>query len=133
MPIIVFTVEESQEIANRFLEAGATDFALKPIKAPDLMSRIALHIRLLESDKRGGDRSHARQGNRRTHPGPDPVLSSGCSGLPDGQPDCQWNGLAYPTTYRYLQYLLGEGRIDLQVDYGKVGRPKQRYRLKPDS
>ena len=134
VPIIVFTVEESQEIANRFLEVGATDFALKPIKAPDLMSRIALHIRLLESDKRGGD--------------PEPMLAKGIgaptlalilSYLQDAQDYQTANqiangtGLAYPTTYRYLQYLLGEGRIDLQVDYGKVGRPKQRYRLKPDS
>ena len=35
VPILVFTIDENQEVANRFLEAGATDFALKPIKAPD--------------------------------------------------------------------------------------------------
>ena len=32
VPIIVFTIDESQEVADQFLQAGASDFALKPIK-----------------------------------------------------------------------------------------------------
>lgn len=39
VPIIVFTIDESQAVADAFLEAGASDFSLKPIKAPDLVSR----------------------------------------------------------------------------------------------
>ena len=35
VPIIVFTIDESQTVADTFLAAGASDFALKPIKAPD--------------------------------------------------------------------------------------------------
>ena len=42
-PDIVFTIDESQEVADQFLQAGASDFALKPIKAPDIISRIKLH------------------------------------------------------------------------------------------
>ena len=38
-------------------------------------------------------------------------------------------GLANPTTYRYLQYLVKEKKLTQQMDYGKVGRPKQRYRI----
>lgn len=49
VPIIVFTIDESQEVANRFMEAGASDFALKLIKVPDIISRIRLHVRLLNS------------------------------------------------------------------------------------
>ena len=30
VPIIVFTIDESQEVADQFLQAGASDFALKP-------------------------------------------------------------------------------------------------------
>ena len=45
VPIIVFTIDESQEVADQFLQAGASDFALKPIKAPDIISRIKLHLR----------------------------------------------------------------------------------------
>ena len=46
VPIIVFTIDESQTVADTFLAAGASDFALKPIKAPDIVSRIRLHLRL---------------------------------------------------------------------------------------
>jgi two-component system response regulator DctR len=45
LPILVLTVDERQELADQFLTAGATDFALKPIKAPDLISRINVHLR----------------------------------------------------------------------------------------
>ena len=34
--ILVLTVDERQEIANKFIETGATDFAIKPIKAPEI-------------------------------------------------------------------------------------------------
>jgi two-component system response regulator DctR len=37
VPIIVLTVDECQKIANEFLAAGASDFATKPIKVPDLV------------------------------------------------------------------------------------------------
>ena len=49
IPIIVLTVEEDQKIADKFLSVGANDFALKPIKAPDIISRIRVHLKLKES------------------------------------------------------------------------------------
>ncbi|CAB1241660.1 MAG: response regulator [Clostridiales bacterium] len=132
VPILVFTIDESQEVANRFLEAGATDFALKPIKAPDLISRIHLHIRLLESER-----------------APDTLenlpLAKGI-GLPtlhrimeffQGQKTfltvnqvADSTGFAYQTTYRYLQYMVSVGLAEICNTYGKIGRPKQGYRLK---
>ena len=49
VPIIVLTVEENQEIADKFLEVGANDFALKPVKAPDIIARIKVHLKIKES------------------------------------------------------------------------------------
>ena len=43
VPIIVFTIDESQEVADQFLQAGASDFALKPIKAPDIIKAAGLN------------------------------------------------------------------------------------------
>ena len=62
VPIIVFTIDESQTVADTFLAAGASDFALKPIKAPDIVSRIKLHLRLAGQNR------------------PEPALSKGISG-----------------------------------------------------
>lgn len=131
VPIIVFTIDEQQETADRFWEAGATDFALKPIKAPDLISRIRLHIRLLESNH--GALAKAKL---------PPVKGIGQSTLNlvleylAKQDDfvtmeqvSEGSGLAAQTTYKYLQYLVTEGTVEMQMMYGKVGRPKQGYRL----
>jgi response regulator of citrate/malate metabolism len=38
-------------------------------------------------------------------------------------------GLAYQTVYRYLQYMESAEIIEVHITYGKVGRPKNSYRL----
>lgn len=37
-------------------------------------------------------------------------------------------GISRPTAQRYLSYLAREGLVELQLRYGGVGRPEQRYR-----
>lgn len=129
VPIIVFTIDESQAVADAFLDAGASDFALKPIKAPDILSRIKLHLQLLE--------------HKHTAPAQLPVLAKGIgrctlalieeqlmnateamtvNDLTEG------TGLAYQTVYRYLQHLTQEEKVTMVNIYGKIGRPKQIYR-----
>jgi response regulator of citrate/malate metabolism len=39
-------------------------------------------------------------------------------------------GIARVTVRRYLEYLDREGKLDLFIEYGKVGRPQHKYRLK---
>ena len=48
IPIIVLTIEEREAIVNRFFEAGADDYSVKPIKALDLVARINTHLRYRE-------------------------------------------------------------------------------------
>ncbi len=132
VPVLVLTVEESQEVADRFLEAGASDFALKPIKGPDILARVHLHLRLSKQ-------LHAKVEN--------PVISSVAKGIVPVTLDCivgyleeqtdyvaldeiaQGTGLAYQTVSRYLQYLVAEKTVLVQNTYGKVGRPRQKYLL----
>lgn len=132
VPIIVFTIDESQEVADQFIEAGASDFALKPIKAPDIISRIRLHIRLMESRQQLKSQTEERS-----------VKGIGSSTLKLIE-DClrqtdelltvedisQRTGLAYQTTYRYLQHMAAQNRVEVSQSYGKVGRPKQKYRIR---
>lgn len=137
VPIIVFTIDESQEVANRFIEAGASDFALKPIKAPDIISRIRLHIRLLETTRR----TQTPQPESRTVSTTKGIGSATLELIEDAfgadgefltvEEISARTGLAYQTTYRYLQHMLTQNRIEISQSYGKVGRPKQKYRLIP--
>lgn len=143
MPIIVFTIDEDQEVADRFLEAGASDFALKPIKAPDLISRIRLHIRLIEKQpnniKQAGD-IHTKAEYTNAEDRMVKGISSATLGLIvqsmavvddflTAEDIAHATGLAYQTTYRYLQYMESENMVELHITYGKVGRPKNFYRL----
>ena len=131
IPIIVFTIDEDQSIADKFLEAGASDFATKPIKAPDIISRIRVHIRLMESKKA-----------KKNEYEPFIVKGIGTSTMElikdamRGQTQyltveeiSEKTGLAYQTTYRYLQHLTSEEKVDVKSSYGKKGRPKQSYLL----
>ena len=132
-PIIVFTIENSQATADAFLEAGATDFATKPIKAPDIISRIRLHLRLLEKLK---ETPPEQPGVFRSEKGMSEETMALLMQFMEESGDAktveeiaEGVGLANPTTYRYLQHLVREKKLVQQMDYGKIGRPKQRYRI----
>ena len=49
--ILVLTVDERQEVSDRFIEIGATDFAIKPIKAPDLIARMKVNLKISRIQK----------------------------------------------------------------------------------
>lgn len=131
VPVIVLTVEEKPEIAEEFMKAGASDYALKPIKALDLISRINVHLRLqqgygsteeAEEDMKKGisrDTLEIIYGylNRQSRHVTIKEISTE-------------TGLAYQTVHRYMQYLIDSGKADLKLDYGRQGRPQNRYSLK---
>ena len=128
VPIIVFTIDESQEVADQFLQAGASDFALKPIKAPDIISRIKLHLRLREREQPAQPLSKGLS---------EATLQLVLDSLKEGEDYMTVNevakssGLAYQTVYRYLQYLIQNKKVEMVSIYGKVGRPRQLFRRTP--
>jgi response regulator of citrate/malate metabolism len=157
VPIIVFTIDESQAIADQFLLAGASDFAMKPIRTPDIISRIKLHIRLMNI-KAHAEATMADDNAVNSRQRPHKTDSSGAEADPNAvlipvkgigiatlelikealasfddyetvEAISEQSGLAYQTTYRYLQYLSSEGIVEIKSVYGKVGRPKQFYKL----
>lgn len=128
IPILVLTVDESLDTAQRFMEAGATDFATKPIRVADLISRINVLLSLAESEE---------------------PLGSGMNDVPKGMSVltlqlimdhlekatepvsidalAERAGLAYQTVHRYVSYLDQEGIVEVESVYGRVGRPLKRY------
>lgn len=130
VPIIVFTIDDDQNVADAFLQAGANDFALKPIRALDLISRIRLHIRLMESERVNLYGESGRKGVS------DSTVNLIIQALRRNAPNgmtvdeiAAATGLANQTAYRYLQHLVGDRRVLVENIYGKVGRPRLRFRL----
>lgn len=132
IPIIVFTIDESQEVADRFIEAGASDFALKPIKVPDIISRIRLHIRLMEAEAKLGNQDSGRKQAKGIVSATSELIEDCLRQSGDFlavETIAERTGLACQTTYRYLQHMAAQGLVEVNQSYGKVGRPKQKYRI----
>ncbi|HYE84049.1 MAG TPA: response regulator [Clostridia bacterium] len=130
--ILVLTVDERQETAEKFIASGATDFAIKPIKSPDLISRIKMNLRINEIQQKYIEEKHQVYIDKGISPA---TLSIICEYLREQSEgvtiDDITNGLnlAYQTVHRYVQYLLEERKIEIIPIYGQIGRPKNKYRL----
>ena len=125
IPIIVLTIEEREAIVNRFFEAGADDYSVKPIKALDLVARINTHLRYREQLYADGSINITRHTLR---------MIEDCLRSFNDPVDIETLGanldISSKTLYRYLQYMLRSGVVVADSSYGKVGRPKTFYNLR---
>ncbi|MGE5678108.1 MAG: response regulator [Pseudomonadota bacterium] len=130
--ILVLTVDERQETAEKFIAAGATDFAIKPIKSPDLISRIKMNLRINEIQQKYLEERHQVYIDKGISPA---TLSIICDYLREQKEGVTIDdittglNLAYQTVHRYVQYLIEEKKIETLPIYGQIGRPKNKYKL----
>lgn len=124
IPILVLTIEEQETVVNKFLEVGADDYALKPIRTPDLIARIKMHLKYSERRKYYED--NVKGINSVTL---DIVLNffQTTDGFHSVEEIEAQTGIKRKTLYRYLRQLLLEHKIEEQLVYQKVGRPKTLY------
>lgn len=133
IPILVLTIEEDQSVADRFIEAGANDFALKPIKAPDIISRINLNLQIANKIREVENNETIEEYKKGISKETRDIIINYLK-LTDSY--CNINniskntGLAYQTVHRYLQYLENENKVEVYYKYGKVGRPQKKYKYK---
>ena len=125
IPIIVLTIEEREAIVNRFFEAGADDYSVKPIKALDLVARINTHLRYREQLYADGSKNITPHTLR---------MIEDCLRSFNDPVDIETLGanldISSKTLYLYLQYMLRSGVVVADSSYGKVGRPKTFYKLR---
>jgi two-component system response regulator DctR len=127
VPILVLTVDERMSLAERFREAGADDFAVKPVKAADFISRVRLHL----------ERGRTQLSSNAMPKGLSPqtmakvvaALSSG-PGWMGAEAIANKVGIAYQTVWRYLDSLEADGKVRVRLVYGGRGRPAKEYALR---
>lgn len=129
--ILVLTVDERQEIAEKFIAAGATDFAIKPIKSPDLISRIKINLRINEIQMDYAKEKQQGFIDKGISPATLSIICDYLKEQREGLTIDEITGgvnLAYQTVHRYIQYLIEEGSIETLPIYGQLGRPKNKYK-----
>lgn len=131
VPVVVLTVEEDQTLAEQFHRQGAADYALKPIKAPDLISRVNLNLEVarLKQKVQSSVKPYVEKGmNQETLD----LLVAFARTRPSFfaiDEAAQALHLGYSTTHRYLSYLEQSGVLHVRYNYGKQGRPRKEYAL----
>lgn len=136
-PVVVLTVDERQEIADAFLDAGATDFALKPIKAPDLISRLKVNLKIGALQREAIREQQELFLDKGINSATLKIIVDCLKNKPGAhtiEEICQEVNLAYPTVHRYLQFLVESGNAAVEVFYSsgsKRGRPRNLYYLIP--
>jgi len=131
VPILVLTVDERQEVADNFLDQGATDFALKPIKAPDLIARIRVNLQIGQLQRQKLQQQEEVFITKGISSSTLTIIEDYLKAQQEAQSIEEINkqvNLAYQTVHRYLMYLVEEGKVTIECDYGKVGRPRNRYK-----
>lgn len=126
-PIIVLTIEEEEGIVSRFMEAGADDYSLKPIKAIDLISRIKVHLQYHEKSQyyESCDKGISKITLQKIE-----NFMRELTEYIDIDMLEEGTQIKKKTLYRYLQYLLKEGLVEQEYSYGDMGRPRTLYRWK---
>lgn len=126
-PIIVLTIDEEEKIMSKFMEAGANDYSLKPIKAIDLISRIKVHLQYHEKSQYY--ENHDKGISKVTLEKIEGVLQN-IHEYTDIDVLEEKTQIKKKTLYRYLQYMVKEGMVEQEYSYGDMGRPRTLYRWK---
>lgn len=132
IPIIILTIDERYEISKMFLEAGANDYALKPIKTADLISRIKAHLNknIQSSNVADFDKKSLPKGLSMT------TLKKIYAKMREKkefitlEKISDETEISYQTVHRYLDFLEKEGFVSVEMEYGNVGRPTKKFKLK---
>jgi len=125
-PIIVLTVEETEDVFRRFIEAGADDYSIKPVKPVDLIARIQAHLKFTKSyrdviEKDKGIDIRTLRSIITCMAGKESYVT-----IEDLEKD---TGISRKSLYRYLQHMLQKELVEQKLLYGKPGRPKAYFRL----
>lgn len=132
LPIVMLTVEEDAELAEKCLKAGADDYSLKPIKALDFIHRVDLNLRIARLRKQEPTALPLQLEKGLSHATIELVLNHFNSNygvyFTIDEIAAALN-LGYSTAHRYLNYLEERGYFTVAHGYGRQGRPRKKYKM----
>ncbi len=129
--IIALTALEDEDLAESFFQAGVNDFSVKPIKLLDLYYRINSHLKKEkpEEKKKIEEKkiSYPKGIDKNTYELIEKALKNK-NDYTDVEEISLETGVAYKTINRYLNFMIDIEVIEVNLIYGKIGRPKKEYK-----
>lgn len=119
-PILVLTGDEQASVMEHFIATGADDYALKPVRALDLISRINAHLQYKKKSRIYTD--HEKNIAPTTLKLLEDYLKAQSDFVSVDQ-IVTGTKIKKKTAYRYLQYLIDKNMVETQAAYGSKGRP----------
>lgn len=149
LDIIMITAAKEVETIQEALRGGVFDYLIKPTESTRMaqtLERFATERALLQSHQELNqdelDAALSRGGPLAGNPGdrlPKGIdkltLDNVTRALHDAAESvtavtlARQIGASRSTARRYLEYLVAQGSVTAELDYGEVGRPERRYRL----
>lgn len=120
-PILVLTSEEQSQVMERFMTAGANDYALKPVRPLDLISRINAHLNFQEKAQYFTECE--KNISKPTLDAIETFLRSQSDFVTIDQ-IVDGTQIKKKTAYRYVQYLIDKNKVECRQIYGPKGRPR---------
>ena len=127
VPIMMLTVESSDAVAQKVKEAGANDYALKPIKALDFLSRIDLHLIQSQQQRFYADRS---VGVSETTLNQILEVMEKQTEYLSAEEIANLAAISIKSIYRYLKYMEDHDMVLMRNKFDKPGRPRILYLLR---
>ncbi|OAK54593.1 response regulator [Rhodococcus sp. Eu-32] len=143
--VLVITSEREVASVQRALRSGVVHYLIKPFKFAALQDRLEQYrtTRQRLSASQEAEQAEVDKAFGLTGTGND--LPKGLSrvtlelvedrlrdvdGAVSASEMSERSGMSRSSARRYLEYLVGIGRVDVSLDYGNVGRPERLYRRK---
>lgn len=127
IPIMILTIDEQQQTADKFMEAGANDFSIKPIKAPDLIARMKMNLQIGQMQQQMQQKKEDRYIEKGISYATLCVITEYLKKQEESVTfeDITSNvNLAYQTVHRYVKFLENNDSLEITPIYGQLGRPK---------
>lgn len=147
--IVMVTAAKEVETIQEALRGGVFDYLIKPIESQRIMQMLERfrNERLFlaqhdELEQRQLDKALIRKQstdtpNNKLPKGIDPFtlnrIRNGLDQMEYSQTAAslaEFTGVSRSTARRYLEYLVSSDEVIAELDYGEVGRPERRYKIK---
>lgn len=152
--VILITADKSSAMIQEAFRYGAVDYLIKPFtfdRFKEALAKYADRVQFInrqdtinqaqldkymtkgpaETDHEATDGGYAKGINKYTYQLVWREIINQGPEFATAEEICEKSGVARVTVRKYLEFMVEEGLVEKDVEYGKIGRPQHKYRKTP--